>query len=357
MPQHNLRPIIVDNTDKDQRSPVSRNKAVVSFVSELAENRFRTKPTTGTRRNTVAAIPRMTRAMEQDAVSSLEFFEVDALSGSPSRVPERAAAPVSAYSWTDYPSPSNSPIPSQPPSRAFSISEGPVMLAQEKNQTVTSVTMSSANRVRGERRRKASSTGSTFRGKEPEQPRVMATSIVPPFVPDAPQRRQGPPPTPRPQRLSTPDIPDIYQERQAFWQCHDPHRASSVSRKMIEERTLPPLSPKMQSQCKITSEAAYPNLTLIDEAAIAHMGGRLPSARQSQDFYFGDESTSAVAEVNPEVKRLIAMGYSLGTAIAIIQAKKEENEEVGSLHPNIIADANLEGQAARSSSRDYHRRY
>jgi hypothetical protein len=289
-------------------------------------------------------------------VSSLEFFEVDAPSGSPSCAPERAAAPLSAYSWTDYPSPINSPILSQPPSRTFSNSEEPVMLAQEKNQTVTSITMSSANRVRGERRRKAKSIGSTFRGKEPEQPRVMATSIVPPFVPDVPQRRQGPPPTPRPQRLSTPDIPDIYQERQAFWQCHDPHRASSVSRKMIEERTLPPPNLKMQGQCKITYEAAYQNLTLIDEAAIAHMGGRLPSARQSQDFYFGDDSTSAIAEVNPEVKRLMAMGYPLGTAVAIIQAKNDEIEEVSHLHPDIIADANLEGQA-RFSSRDYHRRY
>jgi hypothetical protein len=126
---------------------------------------------------------------------------------------------------------------------------------------------------------------------------------------------------------------------------------------MMEERTLPPPSFKMQDQCKITYETIYHNLTLIDETAIAHMGGRAPFARQSQDFYFGDDSTSAFAEVNPEVKRLMAMGYPLGTATAIIQAKKDEIEEVCHFHPHNVADADFEEQVARSSSREYLRWY
>ncbi|KAM3069309.1 hypothetical protein ACMFMG_010816 [Clarireedia jacksonii] len=322
LPPHSLRPI---NTDEDLRSPMFRNKAVVSFTSELVDNDFGMETTIGTRRSNIAAIPRMTPTMQQDAMSSLGPFDVDAPSRSPSHALERVVASSYEYSWNEYPAPINSRVSSQLPSRKFSSSEEQVMLAQKNSRTVTSAPMHSVNRVCDERRRKATSARSTSRGKEPEQPIVMISSIVPPFVPDAPQLRQGPPPTPRPQRLSTPDIPDVYHERQAFWQCHDPQRVSSISGNMIEKRTLPPPSLKMDGQCQV---------------AIAHMGGRVPSAKQSRDFHFGGDS--AFAEVSQEVERLTAMGYSFGTAIAILQ-DKNEIEEVNHFHPHNRADTNNEG--------------
>lgn len=67
-------------------------------------------------------------------------------------------------------------------------------------------------------------------------------STVPPAVPDSPMRLQKPPPAPRPERLPTPDLPDIG----GAYFCDDPYCHGCLSKVRDNE-----LYPKMNPQSKV----------------------------------------------------------------------------------------------------------
>lgn len=70
----------------------------------------------------------------------------------------------------------------------------------------------------------------------------VASSPVPPAVPDSPRRLQKPPPTPRLERLPTPDLPDIA----GAYFCDDPYCHGCLSKVQDNE-----LYSKMNPQSKL----------------------------------------------------------------------------------------------------------
>ena len=81
-----------------------------------------------------------------------------------------------------------------------------------------------------------------MRTKMRNQERTTATQNLP-RVPDPPNRQQQPPPTPRPTRLKTPDLPDLGESNFCFCHWNSNHHTCATSR---------PVHQKMDDQSNAT---------------------------------------------------------------------------------------------------------